>query len=125
MNIPTTPHNPIPRPETPPPSTHRLEIPISPESPTHSPLHHPNNPPTSTGGASLFDDDDNKPLSQPPTPVLYNLIRNEGPPRFVIAPQQVPKPAPPEMKEEVLVEEESSHFVVDVADLCRDGWNWR
>src|SRR5277367_2915086 len=121
MDIPTTPHTTIPRPETPPPSTHRLGIPISPETPTHSPLHHQNNPPTSTGGASLFDDD-NKPISQPPTPVLYNLIRNEGPPKFVIAPQQVPQIPPPEMKEQVLAEEESFHSAIELADLCRDRW---
>jgi hypothetical protein len=66
----------IARPETPPPSTHRLEIPVSPETPTHSPIRSDN------GDASLFDD--NNRLSQPTTPVLYNLIRNEGPPMFVI-----------------------------------------
>src|SRR5438045_9679898 len=64
----------IARPETPPPSTHRLEIPVSPETPTHRNI--------GGGGASLFDD--NNQLSQPTSPVLYNLIRNEGPPKFVI-----------------------------------------
>jgi hypothetical protein len=42
------------------------------------------------GGASLFDDNDQ--LSQPTTPVLYNLIRNEGPPKFVIASKTAEQP---------------------------------
>lgn len=43
-------------------------------------------------GASLFDD--NNHLSQPTTPVLYNLIRNEGPPKFIIATSKTPEPTP-------------------------------
>lgn len=69
----------IPRPETPPPSTHRHEAPVSPETPTHPSLHDGDR----VGGATLFDDKAH--LSQPSTPVLYHLIRNEGPPKFVIA----------------------------------------
>jgi hypothetical protein len=42
-------------------------------------------------GASLFDDNNNN-LSQPTTPVLYNLIRNEGPPKFIIATSKTPEP---------------------------------
>jgi hypothetical protein len=71
----STPRHTI-RPETPPPSTHHPEIPISPETPTHPSLHIDIN-----NGATLFDD---KNFTQgPSTPVLYNLIRNEGPPKFV------------------------------------------
>jgi hypothetical protein len=73
----------IARPETPPPSTHRLEIPDSPETPTRPPVNN-------GGGASLFDD--NNQLSQPTTPVLYNLIRNEGPPKFVITSKTAEQP---------------------------------
>src|SRR5579859_6577140 len=61
-------------PQTPPPSTHRVEVPISPETPTHQPL-------TIDSGASLFNAV--TPPQQPTTPVLYNLIRNEGPPKFI------------------------------------------
>ena len=76
------------RPETPPPSTHRLEIPVSPETPT--PHIRKNDDPRDTTSSSLFDDDNDQ-LSQPTTPVLYNLIRNEGPPKFVIAPPHAPE----------------------------------
>jgi hypothetical protein len=76
------------RPETPPPSTHRLEIPVSPETPT--PRFRKNDDPEETTSSSLFDDNHHQ-LSQPTTPVLYNLIRNEGPPKFVIAPTHTPE----------------------------------
>lgn len=100
----------IPRPETPPPSIHRLEIPVSPETPTPSPLHlHLDQSLSNPGGASLFDDDNKPIISQPSTPVLYNLIRNEGPPKFVIAaPQQVAKVAPPSVEKEIIEDDEES-----------------
>jgi hypothetical protein len=70
------------RPETPPPSTHRIEnaghTVASPTTPTPAPVH-------GDDGATLFDQ-----LEQPPTPVLYNLIRNEGPPKFVIGRSNTP-----------------------------------
>src|SRR5579859_8301622 len=69
-------------PQTPPPSTHRVEVPISPETPTHQPL-------TIDSGASLFNAV--TPPQQPTTPVLYNLIRNEGPPKFIpiVSPKEI------------------------------------
>jgi len=101
----------IPRPETPPPSTHRLEIPISPETPTPTPVHNISPVPTASGASLFHDDEDTKPIiSQPSTPVLYNLIRNEGPPKFVIAPtQQMAKIVPSETKDIMQDEEESLH----------------
>ena len=97
-----TPQDSILRPETPPPSTHRIEAAVvSPQTPTHPP-----SKPVLAGGASLFDDD-NKTVSQPSTPVLYNLIRNEGPPKFVIASQQLkPKPTP-EIKDDRTADDRS------------------
>ena len=65
-------------PRTPPPSTHRTDIPESPTTPTHPPLN-------DDGGASLFDD--NGHIQPPLTPVLYNLIRNDGAQKFVAAAQ--------------------------------------
>jgi len=68
---------------TPPPSSHRAEITESPKTPTHASLNN-------DGGTSLFDD--NGRIQPPPTPVLYNLIRNDGAQKFVAA-------APPRHKD--------------------------
>jgi hypothetical protein len=81
----------IVRPET-PVSTHRLENPVFPETPTHLPLHSDS---SLVGETSLFDD--NIQIVQPTTPVLYNLIRNEGPPKFVIASKTPEKPRDEEL----------------------------
>jgi len=80
-------HFEIERPETPPPSTHRLNFPGSPQTPTHPPLQDDSN-------ETL---DDRNEIEAPATPVLYNLIRNDGPPKFVMA----PTPAPSTVNENV------------------------
>lgn len=73
------------RPQTPPPSTHHTQSPETPRTPTHHPLVH-------TEETSLFED--MAQMQPPPTPVLYNLIRNEGAQKFVAA-------APPRNKDRI------------------------
>jgi hypothetical protein len=93
----------IPRPETPPPSTHRRQTPVSPETPTHAPIHkdQDNEEPTLL--------EDNEHISQPSTPVLYNLIRNETPPKYVVT---TPEPETDEIKESPEEGSSRSHFEV-------------
>ena len=76
-------HFEIERPETPPPSTHRLNFPGSPQTPTH--------PPRQEDSTDALDDRNE--IQAPTTPVLYNLIRNDGPPKFVMTPTPAPSTA--------------------------------
>ena len=75
----------VQRPETPPPSDRRAHVPISPETPTHSAIHKEEKEDDKDGEVNMFYEDAHP--SQPTTPILYNLIRNEAPPKFVIAPK--------------------------------------
>jgi hypothetical protein len=91
-------------PETPPPSTHRVDLPESPETPTHPTFN-------STGDATLFED--NARVQPPLTPVLYNLIRNEGTtPRFIpaVAPKEGDVPGPAIFTLWLMVESSDDEF---------------
>jgi hypothetical protein len=98
----------VPRPETPPPSTHRTEMRESPQTPTHAPL----TALAGEGSPSLFDD--NGRIQPPPTPVLYNLIRKDGPQKFVAA-------APPRHKDFL---DDGKSYSLDQLTYRRDS-RWR